>query len=112
MDDGSAEIYLSHTSRLPSSIDYDFSENSTIEFSAQIFTSPEQLRTTENSLSEIHTALVGTSAKSTYRLCNEKGNTIFTTTTSTAATTTPASTPPSHEHPDVEVHVKINYPQQ
>uniref|UniRef100_A0A914Q073 VWFA domain-containing protein n=1 Tax=Panagrolaimus davidi TaxID=227884 RepID=A0A914Q073_9BILA len=111
MDDGSAEIYLSQTSRLPSSVDYDFSENSTTEFPAQIFVSTEQLRTTENSLSEIHTALVGTSEKSTYRLCNEKGNTMFTTTTSTAAPTTTASTPPPHEHPDVEVHVKINYPQ-
>uniref|UniRef100_A0AC35GEI4 VWFA domain-containing protein n=1 Tax=Panagrolaimus sp. PS1159 TaxID=55785 RepID=A0AC35GEI4_9BILA len=111
MDDGSAEIYLSQTSRLPSSIDYDFSENSTIEFPAQIFISTEQLHTTENSLSEIHTALVGTSAKSTYRLCNEKGNTIFTTTTSTMAPTTTTASSPPHEQPDVEVHVKINYPQ-
>uniref|UniRef100_A0A914PCU5 Uncharacterized protein n=1 Tax=Panagrolaimus davidi TaxID=227884 RepID=A0A914PCU5_9BILA len=105
MNDGSAEFYLSQTSRLSSSVDY---ANSATETPGQIFVSPENFHTaTENSVSTIHIALVGISPKNTFQFCNEKHNTIQILTTTTTPTNTTTPQPPHLA--DVKVHVLVNY---
>jgi Mg-chelatase subunit ChlD len=86
MDYGSASIYVSLTSRLPSAADYDFFANANVEIPGQIYISPNQLQT-GTSNSTVYAAIIGLTPENSYTLCNEKYDTVENYTTPAPITT-------------------------